>query len=201
DLTGRQLLHELPLPALAAGGVLLLVFVASVTLCLRPAPWLSAAALGSALVALHAAPIALGREPRAVDGALYARTAGFVADAVGRRAAVPRPAVAAVRVRGRRAAVVGEALGGAVSRRGGRLGGAGRARAGRARPARRPRPARAGVPCRGGLGAAGPRAPAAPPAPPPVPPGRIRRRSARQKTAVRPVRGLNTPSEPNRQGG
>src|SRR5690606_15445357 len=40
DLTGRQLLHELPLPALAAGGVLLLVFVASVTLCLRPAPWL-----------------------------------------------------------------------------------------------------------------------------------------------------------------
>src|SRR5690606_13578566 len=116
-------------------------------------------------------------------------------------AAVPRPAVAAARVRGRRAVVVGEALGGAVSRRGGRLGGAGRARAGRARPARRPRPARAGVPCRGGLGAAGPRAPAAPPAPPPVPPGRIRRRSARQKTAVRPVRGLNTPSEPNRQGG
>src|SRR5690606_16403986 len=83
DLAGRQLLHELPLPALAAGGVLRLVVVASVTRCLRPAPWRPPAALRSSPGALHAAPIALGRELRAVDGALYSRTAGFVADAVG----------------------------------------------------------------------------------------------------------------------
>ncbi|MEU3945903.1 lipopolysaccharide biosynthesis protein [Streptomyces sp. NPDC029526] len=82
-LTGQDLLHELPLPALAAGGVLLLVFVASVTLCLRPAPRLAGAALGSALVALHAAPIALGREPRPAEGPLYSEAAGLVADAVG----------------------------------------------------------------------------------------------------------------------
>ncbi|WP_432056003.1 lipopolysaccharide biosynthesis protein [Streptomyces sp. bgisy022] len=83
DLTGQDLLHELPLPALAAGGVLLLVFVASVTLCLRPAPRSAGAALGSALLALHAAPIALGREPRPAEGPLYEEAAGLVADAVG----------------------------------------------------------------------------------------------------------------------
>src|SRR5690606_5912519 len=91
DLTERQLLHELPLPALAAGGALLLVFVASVTLCLRPAPWLSAAALGSALVALHAAPIASGRELRAGARALCSGTAGFVADAGGLDGPGPLP--------------------------------------------------------------------------------------------------------------
>ncbi|GGW32054.1 lipopolysaccharide biosynthesis protein [Streptomyces griseoloalbus] len=81
-LTGRQLLEGLPLTALAAGGTLLLVFVASVTLYTRADPWLSGTALGSALVALHAAPVALGREPEAVGGALYTQTAGFLAEAV-----------------------------------------------------------------------------------------------------------------------
>ncbi|MEU9352229.1 lipopolysaccharide biosynthesis protein [Streptomyces griseoloalbus] len=82
ELTGRQLLEGLPLTALAAGGTLLLVFVASVTLSTRADPWLSGTALGSALVALHAAPVALGREPEAVGGALYTETAGFLAEAV-----------------------------------------------------------------------------------------------------------------------
>ncbi|CAM5269178.1 lipopolysaccharide biosynthesis protein [Streptomyces griseomycini] len=83
ELTGRQLLEGLPLAALAAGGALLLVFVASVTLCTRPDPWLPGAALGSALVALHTAPAALGWEPRPGGGALYSETAGFLADAMG----------------------------------------------------------------------------------------------------------------------
>ncbi|QEU87162.1 hypothetical protein [Streptomyces viridosporus] len=83
ELTGRQLLEGLPLTALAAGGTLLLVFVAAVTLCTRPDPWLPGAALGSVLAALHAAPAVLGREPRAAGGAWYAETAGLLADAVG----------------------------------------------------------------------------------------------------------------------
>ncbi|WP_374227100.1 lipopolysaccharide biosynthesis protein [Streptomyces sp. AC558_RSS880] len=81
--TGRQLLDGLPLPVLAAGGLLLLVFVASVTLCGRPVPWLSGTALGSALVALHTAPAALGWQPEPVDGASYAGAARFLAEAVG----------------------------------------------------------------------------------------------------------------------
>ncbi|WP_055626570.1 hypothetical protein [Streptomyces hirsutus] len=83
ELTGRQLLEGLPLVALAAGGVLLLVFVAAVTLCTAPDPWLPGTALGSALLALHAAPVVLGREPSPVGGAWYVRTAEFLADAVG----------------------------------------------------------------------------------------------------------------------
>ncbi|GHB55644.1 hypothetical protein GCM10010377_53400 [Streptomyces viridiviolaceus] len=83
ELTGRELLDGLPLPALLAGAALLVVFVASVTLCTRPDPWLPGAALGAAVLALYAAPVALGREPRPVDGALYAETAGFLAEAVG----------------------------------------------------------------------------------------------------------------------
>ncbi|MEU7467078.1 lipopolysaccharide biosynthesis protein [Streptomyces sp. NPDC044984] len=81
--TGRQLLDGLPPPALAAGGLLLLVFVASVTLYGRPAPWLPGTALGSALVALHTAPAALGWRPEPVDGAPYAGAARFLAEAVG----------------------------------------------------------------------------------------------------------------------
>ncbi|MET9155498.1 lipopolysaccharide biosynthesis protein [Streptomyces griseoflavus] len=81
--TGRLLLEGLPTTALAAGTTLLLVFVASVTLCPRPAPWLSGTALGSALAALYAAPVALGRGPEPVDGALYTRTAGFLAETLG----------------------------------------------------------------------------------------------------------------------
>ncbi|MEU0245932.1 lipopolysaccharide biosynthesis protein [Streptomyces sp. NPDC006235] len=82
-LTGRQLLEGLPLPSLTAGGLLLVVFAAAVTLCTRRDPWLPGTALYAALLALYAAPAALGREPRPVDGALYERTAGFLADAVG----------------------------------------------------------------------------------------------------------------------
>lgn len=81
--TGRALLEGLPLTALAAGGVLILVLVASVTLRTRPDARLSGTALASVLVALHAAPVALGREPDPVDGALYARTAGFLAETLG----------------------------------------------------------------------------------------------------------------------
>ncbi|WP_406726080.1 oligosaccharide flippase family protein [Streptomyces sp. GD-15H] len=83
ELTGRLLLGGLSLPALAAGGVLLLVFVASVTLCTRPDPWLPGTALGSALLALYAAPVALGWEPRPVGGVWYSQTATFLADAMG----------------------------------------------------------------------------------------------------------------------
>ncbi|MFI9819875.1 lipopolysaccharide biosynthesis protein [Streptomyces sp. NPDC052013] len=83
ELTGRELLEGMPAAALGAGGVLLLVFVAAVTLCTRPDALLPATALGSALLALHAAPVALGREPAPVDGALYSKTAGFLAEAVG----------------------------------------------------------------------------------------------------------------------
>jgi hypothetical protein len=82
-LTGRTLLEGLPPAALVAGGVLLVVFVAAVTLCVRPEPWLPGAALGSALTALYAAPVAVGREPRPVGGALYSWTGGFLAEAVG----------------------------------------------------------------------------------------------------------------------
>ncbi|MEU0893317.1 lipopolysaccharide biosynthesis protein [Streptomyces massasporeus] len=82
-LTGRQLLEGLPLPSLTAGGLLLVVFVAAVTLSTRRDPWLPGTALAAALLALYTAPAALGREPRPVDGALYERTAGFLADTVG----------------------------------------------------------------------------------------------------------------------
>ncbi|MER7802119.1 lipopolysaccharide biosynthesis protein [Streptomyces parvulus] len=82
-LTGRELLRGLPLPALVAGGVLLVVFVAAATLSVRLDPWLPGAALGSALLALYAAPVALGREPEAVGGALYVRAARFLAEALG----------------------------------------------------------------------------------------------------------------------
>jgi O-antigen/teichoic acid export membrane protein len=82
-LTGRQLLEGLPLPSLAAGGLLLVVFTAAVTLCARCDPWLPGTALYAALLALYTAPVALGREPRPVDGALYEKTAGFLADALG----------------------------------------------------------------------------------------------------------------------
>ncbi|MEU0219805.1 lipopolysaccharide biosynthesis protein, partial [Streptomyces sp. NPDC006265] len=82
-LTGRQLLEGLPLPSLTAGGLLLVVFVAAVTLSTRCDPWLSGTALAAALLALYTAPAALGREPRPVDGALYEKTAGFLADAFG----------------------------------------------------------------------------------------------------------------------
>ncbi len=83
ELTGRRLLEELPWPAVVAGGLLLVVFVASVTLCTARTAWLPGAALGSALLALHTAPVALGWQPRAVDGAFYTRSAGALAETMG----------------------------------------------------------------------------------------------------------------------
>ncbi|CAL9556472.1 hypothetical protein SUDANB140_04559 [Streptomyces sp. enrichment culture] len=83
ELTGQELLRELPLSALAAGAVLLVVFVAAVTLCATPDPWLPGTALGAAVLALHAAPVALGTAPEPVGGAAYAGAAGFLADALG----------------------------------------------------------------------------------------------------------------------
>ncbi|WCN02614.1 lipopolysaccharide biosynthesis protein [Streptomyces sp. M92] len=83
ELTGRELLRELPLSALVAGAVLLVVFVASVTLCLATDPRLPGAALGAAVLTLHAAPVALGREPETVGGTFYTETAGFLAEAAG----------------------------------------------------------------------------------------------------------------------
>ncbi len=81
--TGRELLTELPLLASAAGVALLLVFVASVTWCARPVPWLSGTALASALIALYAAPVAVGRRPDPVAGDLYTDAARSLAQAVG----------------------------------------------------------------------------------------------------------------------
>ncbi len=68
-LTGRRLLAEVPWPALVAGGLLLLVFVASVTLCTTRDAWLPGAALGSVTLALYTAPVALGWQPREGGGA------------------------------------------------------------------------------------------------------------------------------------
>ncbi|PVD11930.1 lipopolysaccharide biosynthesis protein [Streptomyces sp. CS207] len=82
-LTGRELLRGLPLPALVAGALLLVVFVASVTLCVATDARLPGAALGAAVLTLYAAPVALGREPEAVSGAFYTETAGFLAEAAG----------------------------------------------------------------------------------------------------------------------
>ncbi|MFI8949097.1 lipopolysaccharide biosynthesis protein [Streptomyces sp. NPDC053750] len=83
ELTGRRLLEGLPFPALVAGGLLLVVFVASVTLCAARDVWLPGAALGSALLALHVTPVSLGWEPRALAGTLYVRTADALTGALG----------------------------------------------------------------------------------------------------------------------
>ncbi|MGW0874348.1 lipopolysaccharide biosynthesis protein [Streptomyces sp. NPDC002740] len=81
--TGRQLLAALPLTALVAGGLLLVVFVGAVTLRAARGALLPGAALGSVLLALYAVPLAFGREPSPVDGALYAKAAGFLAEGTG----------------------------------------------------------------------------------------------------------------------
>ncbi|MFJ9024432.1 lipopolysaccharide biosynthesis protein [Streptomyces sp. NPDC102259] len=81
--TGRQLLAALPLTALVAGGLLLVVFVGAVTLRVTRGALLPGAALGSVLLALYAVPLAFGREPSPVGGALYAKAAGFLAEGTG----------------------------------------------------------------------------------------------------------------------
>ncbi|MEU3610833.1 lipopolysaccharide biosynthesis protein [Streptomyces sp. NPDC006872] len=82
-LTGRQLLAALPLAGLVAGGLLLVVFVGSVTLRSARGAWLPGTALGSVLLALYAVPVAFGWEPTPVGGTLYAETARFLAEGVG----------------------------------------------------------------------------------------------------------------------
>ncbi|WP_436841946.1 lipopolysaccharide biosynthesis protein [Streptomyces bobili] len=82
-LSGRGMLGLLPGPALFAGGALLLLFVAAVTLGVRRDAWLPGTALGSVALALYAVPVALGREPQALGGAFYARTADFFAQTLG----------------------------------------------------------------------------------------------------------------------
>ncbi|MFF3202943.1 lipopolysaccharide biosynthesis protein [Streptomyces sp. NPDC002962] len=79
-LTGRQLLAALPPTALVAGGLLLVVFVGAVTLRAVRGALLPGAALGSVLLALYAVPLAFGREPSPVGGAVYAKAAGFLAE-------------------------------------------------------------------------------------------------------------------------
>jgi O-antigen/teichoic acid export membrane protein len=81
--TGRQLLAALPLTALVAGGLVLVVFVGSVTLRSARDAWLPGAALGSALLALYAVPVAFGWEPTPVGGTLYEKAARVLADGVG----------------------------------------------------------------------------------------------------------------------
>ncbi|MEU9432502.1 lipopolysaccharide biosynthesis protein [Streptomyces sp. NPDC048252] len=82
-LTGRRLLAALPLMALLAGGLLLVVFVGAVTLRATRGALLPGAALGSVLLALYAVPFAFGREPSPVGGAWYAKAAGLLAEGTG----------------------------------------------------------------------------------------------------------------------
>nr|WP_256252229.1 lipopolysaccharide biosynthesis protein [Streptomyces sp. yr375] len=82
-LTGRQWLAALPLTAVVAGGLVLVVFVGAVTLRAARDAWLPGAALGSALLALYAVPVAFGWEPTPVGGTLYGKAARFLAHGVG----------------------------------------------------------------------------------------------------------------------
>ncbi|MFJ1973036.1 lipopolysaccharide biosynthesis protein [Streptomyces sp. NPDC087903] len=80
---GRELVESLPPVATAAVVLLLLVYVAAVTWCAPGDSWLPGSALGVFMLALYAAPVALGQEPRPVGGAWYARTAGSLANGLG----------------------------------------------------------------------------------------------------------------------
>ncbi|MFJ8112575.1 lipopolysaccharide biosynthesis protein [Streptomyces sp. NPDC096132] len=82
-LTGRHMLAALPPAALVAGGVLLVVFVGSVTLRAARDVRLPGAALASVLLALHAVPVAFGWEPQPVGEEVYTRAAGFLAEGLG----------------------------------------------------------------------------------------------------------------------
>ncbi|WP_062640139.1 lipopolysaccharide biosynthesis protein [Streptomyces sp. NBRC 110468] len=81
--TGRRLLAALPPTALAAGGLLLVVFVGAVTLRTARGALLPGTALASVLLALYAVPCAFGRQPTAVDGGPYAKAAGSLAAGTG----------------------------------------------------------------------------------------------------------------------
>ncbi|WP_256925106.1 lipopolysaccharide biosynthesis protein [Streptomyces sp. Amel2xC10] len=82
-LDGRELLVRLPVPALAAGTALLVLFVAAVTLSVRREPWLPGTALTAVVLALYAVPVAFGREPTALHGTFSTRTADFFAQTLG----------------------------------------------------------------------------------------------------------------------
>lgn len=82
-LEGRELLARLPVPALVAGTALLVLFVAAVTLSVRREPWLPGTALTAVVLALYAVPVAFGREPTALHGTFYTRTADFFAQTLG----------------------------------------------------------------------------------------------------------------------
>jgi O-antigen/teichoic acid export membrane protein len=82
-LGGRDLLALLPVPALAAGTTLLVLFVAGVTLCVRREAWLPGTALGAVALALYCVPVAFGREPTALSGTFSTQTAGFFAETLG----------------------------------------------------------------------------------------------------------------------
>ncbi|MFI7500595.1 lipopolysaccharide biosynthesis protein [Streptomyces sp. NPDC049687] len=82
-LRGKEMLRLLPGPALAAGGALLVLFVAAVTLCVRREAWLPGTALGAVALALSSVPVAFGREPTALGGTFYTETAGFFAETLG----------------------------------------------------------------------------------------------------------------------
>jgi O-antigen/teichoic acid export membrane protein len=63
DRTAEEVLAALPGIALAAGVLMVLVYVAALTLCAPAAPRLAAAALAVLVLALHTAPVALGARP------------------------------------------------------------------------------------------------------------------------------------------
>ncbi|WP_375803460.1 lipopolysaccharide biosynthesis protein [Streptomyces sp. A012304] len=82
-LSGRGMLGLLPTPALVAGCLLLVLFVAAVTLGVRQETWLPGTALAVVALVLYSVPVALGREPRALGGTFYPRTADFFAQTLG----------------------------------------------------------------------------------------------------------------------
>jgi hypothetical protein len=82
-VSGRGMLGLLPGPAIVAGVLLLVLFVAAVTLGVRRDTWLPGTALGVVALALSSVPVALGREPRALGGTFYLETAGFFAQTLG----------------------------------------------------------------------------------------------------------------------
>ncbi|MFI6038725.1 lipopolysaccharide biosynthesis protein [Streptomyces sp. NPDC051315] len=82
-LSGGGMLGRLPGPAIVAGVLLLVLFVAAVTLDVRHDTRLPGTALGVVALALYSVPVALGREPRPLGGTFYGETAAFFAQTLG----------------------------------------------------------------------------------------------------------------------
>ncbi|MEV6178361.1 lipopolysaccharide biosynthesis protein [Streptomyces sp. NPDC052015] len=89
SLSGPGMLGRLPGAAIVAGLLLLVLFVATVTLGVRRDVRLPGVALGLVALALYSVPIALGREPRALGGTFYRETAAFFAETLGLPGAEP----------------------------------------------------------------------------------------------------------------